>query len=150
MFSSSVQPPVISLFSSTNSHPLALFSVHSDPSLPSDSFVTLLNDASSEPAPVLPGTLISEEATDSELTLKTIGQTVLHIQSPTLKTTFVRVPAADWSKGKGRAGDLGLKLPWVHFQLKDLGRERSLEMGIVDRLGTEGRIRCSTFQVSHI
>lgn len=150
MFSSSVQSAVISLFSSTSSHPLALFSVHSDPSLPSDSFIALLNDTSSKPTPAPPAVLMSEETGGGDMALKSIGHTVLHIQSPTLKTTYIRTPPCHWSKGKGRAGDLGIKLPWIYFQIKDLEREHSLEIGIVDHSGREGRIRCSTFQVSKI
>lgn len=147
MFSSSVQSAIISLFSSTSSHPLALFSTHSDPALPSDSFIALLSDTSSKPTPAPPAALISEEPGDGDMALRSIGQTVLHIQSPTLQTTYIRTPPRHWTKGKGRAGDLGIKLPWINFQIKDLGRERSLEIGIVDHSGREGRIRCSTFQV---
>jgi hypothetical protein len=58
MFSGSVQPPIVSLFSSTGSDPLYLWSVKTDSSLPVDSFTCLLDDAKSIPTPPPPAVLI--------------------------------------------------------------------------------------------
>jgi len=58
MFKTTVQPPLVSLFSSVGSHPLQLFSTHVDSQLPEDSFIQLLNDATSLPAPLAPGQLL--------------------------------------------------------------------------------------------
>ncbi|TFK46836.1 hypothetical protein OE88DRAFT_1714841 [Heliocybe sulcata] len=142
MFSSSIQPSTVSLFSSTNSDSLALLSTHTDPQLPSDSFIHLLNDSKSEPAPPSPACLISSSAvsTSGEESGYTLGQTVLHIQSPTIRSTYVRCPPA------GSSEHLGLKHPWMHIQVRDLGRQWSFEVGVVDRGGRQGAIRCSTFQ----
>ena len=70
----------------------------------------------------------------------TLSQTVLHLQSPTLRTTSVQCPPT-------AEGVLGLKHPWIHVQVRNMAREWSFEVGVVDRAGREGVIRCSTFQV---
>lgn len=146
MFSKAYQPSPLSLFSSTGSEPDALFSFHIDPTLPVDSFILFLNDAT----PALPPDdrthiLISND----DETGHHLDQTVLHIQSPTLPTTYIRCPplsgAGNVPNGQNH---LGIKHPWIHLQVKNLGREWSFEVGVVDKVGAEGIIRCSTFQVS--
>ncbi|KZV61075.1 hypothetical protein PENSPDRAFT_759643 [Peniophora sp. CONT] len=142
MFASASTSPLVSLFSSSSSEPLALFSVHTDISLPSDSFAHLLDDATSEPAPPDPASAISPHPLDSERgNGRELTQTVLHLQSPTLRTTYIRCPPQ-----QGRERDLELGLPWLHLQVRNLGREWSFEVGVVDVMGKNGTIRCSTFQ----
>lgn len=149
MFSGTIQPNIVSLFSSTGSLPLSLFSVETDSTLPSDSLVHLLNDATSLPAPPAPASLISlpktfaDEGADEPSTGKHTRQTVLHIQSPTLRTTFIQCPPSLSVSDKG----LGLKHAWLQLQVRNLGREWSFEVGIADKAGRQGIIRCSTFQV---
>jgi len=134
MFSRSFQPSILSLFSSTGSDPFTgLWAVEKDDALPEDSFIHLLNDESSLPTP--DRNLVSDNASATSL-----DQTVLHLQSPTLPTTFIRCPSV--------GSDLHLKHPWLHIQVKRLGREWSFEVGIVDHAGREGTIRCSTFKVT--
>ncbi len=133
MFSGSVQPAIVSLFSSTGSDPLYLWSVKTDSSLPVDSL-----DASGNGADNLP------ERTGYSLT-----QTVMHIQSPSLTKTYVRCPPLGWARARmGREGDLGLKHPWIHIQVLNMGRPWSFELGLVDQAGKEGVVRSSTFQVA--
>ncbi|KAF7319123.1 Cilia-and flagella-associated protein 20 [Mycena chlorophos] len=145
MFLNTVQPETVSLFSSTGSEPLALFSVARDESLPAESFVHLLHDKSSLPAAREPCTAITppeiQPAADSEEERRglCLSQTVLHMQSPTLHTTYIRCPSS-------KASILGLKHPWLHIQARDMGREWSFEVGLVDRLGGTGIVRVSTFQ----
>ncbi|KAI0035837.1 hypothetical protein K488DRAFT_42446 [Vararia minispora EC-137] len=156
MFSSNSQPGTVSLFSSTSSDPLALFSIHTDPSLPSDSFVHLLADTSSVPAPDPPAVLIVPHPISSSDSAERSGgrngyeiaNTVLHIQSPTLCTTYIRSPPSYWhsDKARDRERDLGLNHPWIHLQIRNMGREWSFEVGLVDTGGREGIVRCSTFQ----
>ncbi|KAF7326018.1 Transcription factor iib [Mycena kentingensis (nom. inval.)] len=138
MFSSTVQPEIVSLFSSTGSEPLSLFSVASDSDLPADSFIHLLRDTTSLPAPPQPSVAIAlpviNQDADAEQYGLGVAQTVLHIQSPTLQTTYIRSPP------------LGLKHPWLHLQVRDLGRAWSFELGLVDRHGRTGIVRVSTFQ----
>lgn len=150
MFAASVQPALVSLFSSTGSDPLALFATHTDTELPADSVVCLLEDASSTPVPMSPATLISPPALNHAVGADreraegyALSQTVLHLQSPTLRTTYVRSPP-------NPEHALGLKHPWVHLQVRNLGREWSFEAGIVDRAGREGVARFSTFQVLYL
>ena len=153
MLARSVQPDVVSLFSSTGSDPLGLFSVQVDGSLPSDSFIHLLNDSTSLPAPPPPAALITapsvyhDQHTDTSQGHQ-LNQTVLHIQSPTLRKTFIQcppsVPSRGWAFGD-RA--LGLTHTWLHVQVRNLGRDWSFDVGIVDKAGRHGTIRCSTFQV---
>ncbi|KAJ8082813.1 hypothetical protein PM082_008669 [Marasmius tenuissimus] len=139
LFSSALQPGIVSLFSSTGSDPLSIFSQHIDYSLPADSFIHFLNDQTSEPVPPKPAALITVTGTnEDERERYSLCQTVLHIQSPTLRTTFIQCPPVSRS--------LGFKHAWIQFQLRDIGRECSLEVGVVDHMGREGRIRLSTFQ----
>ncbi|KAI1786077.1 hypothetical protein LXA43DRAFT_82350 [Ganoderma leucocontextum] len=150
MFSSSVQPGLVSLFSSTGSEPLGLFASHTDSSLPSDSLICLLNDTTSQPTPAPPQTLIATTGLEDETTSSpnyTLDQTVLHIQSPTLRTTYVRCPPEPpVASGRASGQHLGLKHSWIHLQVRDMGREWAFEIGLIDQSGREGIVRCSTFQ----
>ncbi len=160
MFSGSVQPAVVSLFSSTGSDPLYLWSVRTDSSLPADSFTCLLDDAKSTPAPPPPAVLISPHPVGadtsgdgadniSERMGYLLTQTVMHIQSPSLMKTYIRCPPLGWARARmGREGDLGLKHPWIHIQVRNMGRPWSFELSLVDQAGKEGIVRCSTFQVA--
>src|SRR6267154_4153374 len=120
MFTNTVQPNIVSLFSSTSSEPLSLFSQQKDKSLAADSFIHFLNDASSLPPPSPPAVLCSMPALDGH-DESNIGyglhQTVLHIQSPTLRMTFIRSPPNDSGDR-----DLGLKHKWLHLQVRNIGR----------------------------
>lgn len=159
MFSGSVQPAIVSLFSSTGSEPLLLWSVKTDSSLPADSFACFLDDARSSPAPPPPAVLISPHPVGEDTSgdgadnaTKRMGysltQTALHIQSPSLAKAYLRCPPRGWARARmGREGDLGLKHPWVHIQVRNMGRPWSFELGLVDQAGKEGVVRCSTFQV---
>ena len=159
MFSGSVQPAIVSLFSSTGSDPLYLWSVKADSSLPADSFICFLDDSKSTPTPPPPAVLISphpigpDTSGDGEDEFPermgySLTQTVMHIQSPSLTKTYIRCPPPDWARARvGREGDLGLKHPWIHFQVRNIGRPWSFELGLVDQAGKEGVVRCSTFQV---
>ncbi|KAF8483831.1 hypothetical protein DFH94DRAFT_625728 [Russula ochroleuca] len=158
MFSGSVQPAIVSLFSSTGSDPLYLWSVKADSSLPADSFTCFLDDAKSTPTPPPPAVLISPhpvgpdtsgdgEDEFSERMGYSLTQTVMHIQSPSLTKTYIRCPPRGWARAHmGREGDLGLKHPWIHIQVRNMGRPWSFELGLVDQAGKEGVVRCSTFQ----
>lgn len=151
LFPASVQPSIISLFSSTGSDPLSLFRTSVDKLLPSDSFLHFLHDQYSSPPPPPPGSLlhlpkISEQQQDNSSSGHgyELDQTVLHIQSPTIQTTYIQCPKA----AESRADDaLGVRHPWMHLQVRNLGREWAFEVGIVDHAGRVGIVRLSTFQV---
>ncbi|KDN36099.1 hypothetical protein RSAG8_11046, partial [Rhizoctonia solani AG-8 WAC10335] len=84
----------------------------------------------------------SPESSDDQLVPQDLACTVLHIQSPTIQTTFIRCPPY----GNDARGTLGLTHQWLHIQLRDLGREFSFEIGLTDTTGRAGIFRCSTFQ----
>lgn len=95
------------------------------------------------PAPAEPATLISAPTFDDcGGTGLLLNQTVLHIQSPTIFTTFIRCPGPS-------SEDLGLKNPWFHLQARNMGRQWSFEIGVVDKSRRLGILRFSTFQVLH-
>ena len=161
MFSSAIQPSVVSLFSSTGSDPLQLFRTHLDESLSSDSCIHFVHDEKSMPLPPPPATLISPPSVadpDGDSTGASgfsLSQTVLQIQSPTLRTTYIQCPPDGGPKHLGRSisaardksNDLGIKHPWMHIQVRNMGREWALEVGVVDQSNRMGIIRLSTFQV---
>ncbi|QRW18743.1 transcription factor IIB [Rhizoctonia solani] len=143
-----VQPPVVSLFSSIGTHPLQLFSVSVDPTLPADSVIHFLNDHTSLPPPDASVQLIQipeqteQESSCDQSSPHDLTCVVLHVQSPTIQTTFIRCPPYN----DGSKATLGLTHQWLHMQLRDLGREFSFEIGLVDTAGRAGVLRCSTFQ----
>ena len=161
LFSTSVQPSIMSLFSSTGSDPLALFRTSLDKSLPSDSFLHFLHDQYSHPPPPPPGSLLhlpnisEQDNNNNSNNIKSpnhddghgyeLDQTVLHIQSPTIQTTYIQCPKIE---SRDTAGSLGVKHPWMHLQVRNLGREWAFEVGIVDHAGRVGIVRLSTFQVN--
>ncbi|KAG9309944.1 hypothetical protein JVU11DRAFT_9976 [Chiua virens] len=152
MFARSVQPDLVSLFSSTGSDPLGLFLLHVDGTLPSDSFIHLLNDSTSLPAPSPPAALITAPSVYRDQHADTsqghqLNQTVLHIQSPTLRKTFIQCPPpVPLVHASLERSVLGLKHKWLHIQVRHLSREWSFDVGIVDKAGRQGVVRCSTFQ----
>lgn len=123
LFGDVVQPESLSLFSSTSSHPFALWSLHQDSDLQQDSGIRLLNDATDEP--------VRGSSSDP----------VLHIQSPAIRNTFIRSPPI-------KDTELGIKLPHVTFQFRSIGSSRPFvfEIGIRDDDGRTGTIRLSSFQ----
>jgi hypothetical protein len=156
MFSTALQSSTVSLFSSTGSDPLALFSVHKDDSLPVDSFVVLLHDRLSQPPPPAPAILITPQHSqyqddNSELYGYCLDQTVLHIQSPTITTTYIQSPPVlnnlPGNSGSSSVDGLGIKHPWIHLQVRNLSKEWAFEVGIVDLSARVGILRLSTFQV---
>jgi hypothetical protein len=141
MFRSCVQPPIISLFSSVGSSPLhGLWSTSTDLKLPEDSFITLLDDKSSH-------SLGSENSDRRKLINleddcgggkgKQLNCQVIHIQSPTISSTYLLSPPT---------GELSLNHSWLHLQIRNLRKEFAFEVGIVDSSNRKGRIRWSTFQ----
>ncbi|KAF9007108.1 hypothetical protein BDQ17DRAFT_1423185 [Cyathus striatus] len=154
MFAAAVQPSIVSLFSSTGTDPLRLFSTSTDSSLPTDSLVHFLHDKLSQPSPPSPAVLVapivmSEDEDAKEGGGYTLDQTVLHIQSPTLPRTFIQCPPVlptGLSGARGKDQELGIKHPWLHLQVRNLGREWSFEVGVVDLAGRMGVLRLSTFQ----
>jgi hypothetical protein len=161
MFLSAVQPSIVSLFSSTGSDPLQIFKIHLDSSLTADSCIHLLHDTKSLPLPPDPAVLIPPPSIadrgndDTGSSGYSLNQTVLQIQSPTIQTTYIQCPSVDSpyqgnrssATTRDKSNDLGIKHPWMHLQVRNMGREWSFEVGLVDQSGRMGIVRLSTFQV---
>ncbi|KAF5357122.1 hypothetical protein D9756_006477 [Leucocoprinus leucothites] len=185
MFSNILQPPSISLFSSTGSDPFQLWSLTLDTTAPSGtSVIQLLHDsahggskspyADNSSALIEPPALVelggalahlrtietdSKEAEDTVTGTDRgyeLDQTVLHIQSPKLPKTYIQCPpnlspsSSLPERSSTPTPSLGLKYPWMHLQVRNLGREWSFEVGIVDTAGRTGVLRMSTFQVPNL
>ncbi|GAA5898915.1 hypothetical protein JCM8208_005427 [Rhodotorula glutinis] len=151
-----VQPPLLSLFSSTSSHPTQLAECTAAGDAVTDSFASLLQDASDDREKLLAwnGSSAAELSArvDSLRRLrrglpagaKDLEGQVLHLQASDCRTTCVRwgsLSARDW-----REDALGVELPAVHFQLKNLEQTMYLEVAVVDERDEVTIVRCSTFQ----
>ncbi|KAG2008442.1 hypothetical protein CC2G_013874 [Coprinopsis cinerea AmutBmut pab1-1] len=167
MFKAAVQPPIISLFSSTGSDPLGFWSQKVESARSGLAVVHLLHDTTSEPLPVPPASLIAPPLSENHGYL--LDQTVLHVQGPDLRKTYIQCPpdsGADqgFSSALGRgdhdqrgsmststaatAKSLGIRHHYVHLQLRPLGKDWSFEVGVMDQGGNLGILRFSTFQTS--
>lgn len=143
LFQDVVQPDSLSLFSSTSSHPLALWSSHQDADLPEDSGICLVLDSTGHVAPSDPGITAEPFSLRSNDEAKGLSSdTVLHIQSPAVRNTFIRSPP-------DAATELGITLPYITFQFRTIGDARPFvfELGINDQHSRKGKIRISSFQV---
>lgn len=143
---------------SSSSHPSIspLWTTHTDPSLPSDSFITTLPDTSygsEAEASSSSRAYVPKHPSQGEI----VGS-VIHVQSPTVGTTYLQCGESlteyrrRVDKGKARAGEgpmpLGIELGSVGLQVRRLGRrEFAFEIGLVDTKGREGIVRCSSFKV---
>ncbi|KAI5475080.1 hypothetical protein MNV49_001956 [Pseudohyphozyma bogoriensis] len=146
------QPPLVSLFSSTSSHPLALATaISASPSLTDDSFISIISDSSSSSTsetvlawhgdPSSAARVLRAPPPSTELDL---AHRVLHLQSPDIKRTFVR-----WGsrKGKERERDeLGIALPFVHLAVKDVQQAFFVDVGVVDSRGQRSVIHDASIQ----
>ncbi|WVF72977.1 hypothetical protein IAT40_007795 [Kwoniella sp. CBS 6097] len=153
LLSGSIQPPLLTLLSSTSTPSLSpLFTSVVDPSS-SDARITSLPD--------------SQSASSSSSSSRKVPHTqpkgctlhnVVHIQSPDPRKTYIQAGCSltEYRRrlDKGKARDdgripLGVELPWIGLQIKRLGRrDMSFEVGIVDNRGREGVVRCSSFKKS--
>ncbi|GAA5851090.1 hypothetical protein JCM8547_004129, partial [Rhodosporidiobolus lusitaniae] len=155
--------PVLSLFSSTSSSPLLLASsLRSSSSTPEGSFISLLvdHDDSSETLLAWSGSSPAElEARAASLKrmranqleassgrrLKELRGKVLHLQSPDPRNTSVKW--GTWEKEKWRKEGLGVKLPVVHVQMKEMpGQQVYVDVGVVGEEGEVVVVRCSSWQ----
>ncbi|KAL7409802.1 hypothetical protein BDY24DRAFT_195921 [Mrakia frigida] len=150
IFSSLSIPPLLSLFSSST-FPHPLWQSSTDPFLPEDSLLLHFpsDSPSSSPSPFPPlppnAALVPTSINNKKKKNGSIAHPVVHLQSPNVKTTFLRFPPKNLQK------ELGLPMEWIHFVLKPLGkRELVLEVGVKDGRGFRGVVRISTFTVSRI
>jgi len=149
LLSNSVQPALLTLLNSSSSPPLSpLFRRRVDRDLPADSTVCVLRDDDDPVAPVAPLSVDGTPTPGERVALVprsavrgSTGHRVIHVQSPTVRTTYIQAGAPSSS------ASLGVELPWLGLQIKRLGRrEFAFEIGVRDRTGVQGIIRFSTFQ----
>ncbi|SCV74407.1 BQ2448_6839 [Microbotryum intermedium] len=179
MFKHTLQPPVISLFSSSSSHPLLLSSAASTSrSFPEDSWISLVDDStdtflrspSSSPTTIgipspstmkggstSPTAIPTPTASSSSSSSKgSISGPALHLQSPDIKSTFIRfgdAPSASVhergvSQSSSSSSALGIEAGYVHLFLKPLGHGMGfyVDVLVMDERGNSYVIRASTFQ----
>jgi hypothetical protein len=143
MFRATIQPPTVSLFSSDGKAPLDhLWVQHTDSKLPEDSFICLVDDIVTSKDDQVDDTFgdyspVKLPKDYNGGTGKSVNTRILHVQSPTIPTTFILAPPT---------GELALRHRWVHLQLRNLHKEMSFEVGFTDTRERRGRIRWSTFQ----
>ncbi|GAA5911236.1 uncharacterized protein JCM6883_001951 [Sporobolomyces salmoneus] len=148
-----LQPSIISLFSSTSSHPLILASEIRTSSTNTDSFIALIDDtAKSEGEEKLisfnsasssiaqPSQAIRGTPEDNK---RDIRSRVLHLQDPDCRSTSVRWGSLTKEISKE---SLGIQLEYVHLQVKNLGQDFYFDVAIVDEKREVFVFRCSTFQ----
>lgn len=139
-----LQPPILSLFDSSSSHLSPLWHQVTDKDLADDSVITFVDDAAAESSGS--NALVGQSRIPGQL-----SQSVLHIQSPTLNSTYIQAghQSGQLGRRKQTGRPLGIQLPWIHLQLRRLGEHRylAIELCVQDHRGNEGLIRMSTFQV---
>jgi len=150
MLAQVVQPALLSLFSSTNSHPLLLATLHTATTLTEDSFIVLLRDCDDH-YDEIDVTSHAEPRSARELKGKgvhvvrgNLSDRVLHLQGPDVKATYV-----EWGSSEPGHG-LDCSLPFIHFGLKNLGQSLYIDVGIRDDRGALLIVRVSTFQVRRL
>ncbi|BGP16131.1 hypothetical protein JCM10213_006065 [Rhodosporidiobolus nylandii] len=158
-----VQPTVLSLFSSTSSDPTLLAHLKTDSATPSDSFISLLYDSGDSHETLLAWSASSaadlaartaslatqrsnqdEGASEDAPPLKQLSGKVLHLQAPDCRTTSVRW--GSWQEENWRKEGLGIELPVLHLQVKDLGQTMYVDVGILGEKGDVTLVRFSTWQ----
>lgn len=149
VLSGTVQPPLLSLLSSTSSPALSPLFIAVTDSSSSNSVITTVND-NQQIEKKGPCIIIPKNPAQGS-----IADQVIHIQSPDLRRTYIQAGCSQTAFGrslKGKEQDevmipLGVELPWIGMQVKRLSRrELSFEVGVVDSRGREGVIRCSSYK----
>ncbi|BGP40037.1 hypothetical protein JCM10449v2_003995 [Rhodotorula kratochvilovae] len=157
LLDSVIQPSIISLFSSTSTHPTLLATCVPGTDAVTDSFVSLLDDATDSRETLLAwsGSSAAELSARVEslarlrrglpAQAKDLDGQVLHLQAPDCRTTSVRW--GSFSPETWRRDGLGVELPVLHFQLKHLEQTMYIDVAVVDEQDEVIIVRCSTFQV---
>lgn len=141
----------MSVLSSTSSHPLLLASqVTTSSTLTSDSFVSILDDATDANEEVLawhgqPGSSREIKGKGEEHDRGNIRSRVIHLQSPDVRSTYIRLGSVE----KGSKA-LGLTHPYLHLAFKSLDQHFYFEIGVLDARGQCALVRASTFQVCSV
>ncbi|KAF9093222.1 hypothetical protein BGX29_010040 [Mortierella sp. GBA35] len=137
MFKNTFQSGFLSVFYSVGSDPLQLWAkrVGPPPSTTKSQSTTNDSDSPSTPPPT------QQEPHVDFLIDDTLNSQVLELVSTHLPTTFITTPSL-------ATRTLGIKLPFLVFLVKNLGKYWSFEITILDDRGEKRRFRASNFQTT--
>ncbi|GAA5977795.1 hypothetical protein JCM11641_006075 [Rhodosporidiobolus odoratus] len=160
-----LQPSILSLFSSTSSHPTLLAHLTVPPSAP-ESFISLLQDSDNSRETILAWGGASSADLEVRVTSleaqqghrgqvgageeqnrparKHLRGQVLHVQAPDCRTTSIRW--GSWKENSWKETGLGTELPVLHLQVKDLGQMWYVDVGVLDDAGEITVLRASNWQ----
>ncbi|KAF9919575.1 hypothetical protein FBU30_010851 [Linnemannia zychae] len=127
----------LSIFYSLGSDPLQLWAKRVGPPPSSSKSQSTSNDNEASTTPTQP-----VEPHIDFLIDDTLNSRVLEIMSTHLPTTFITTPSLP-------TRTLGIKLPFLVFLVKNLGKYWSFEVAILDDRGEQRRFRASNFQVGN-
>nr|XP_019010347.1 uncharacterized protein I206_04815 [Kwoniella pini CBS 10737]OCF49128.1 hypothetical protein I206_04815 [Kwoniella pini CBS 10737] len=147
LLSGSIQPPLLSILSSTSSPSISpLWICHTDNS--KDSLITTLPDTDED--------LIVAESSLKTKSKGCLQHNVIHIQSPNPLKTYIQAGISKFeylkelerSISKIRTIPLGIKLPYFNLQIKKLNSKKEIifEIGFLNDKSKEGIIRFSSYK----
>ncbi|KAF9125059.1 hypothetical protein BGW39_007685 [Mortierella sp. 14UC] len=137
MFKNTFQSGFLSVFYSLGSDPLQLWAKRVGPPPAPSKSQSASNDAESPDSPPPQ----QQEPHVDFLIDDTLNSQVLEILSTHLPTTFITTPSL-------ATRTLGIKLPFLVFLVKNLGKYWSFEVTILDDRGEKRRFRASNFQTT--
>ncbi|KAF9903123.1 hypothetical protein EC991_004149 [Linnemannia zychae] len=137
MFKNTFQSGFLSIFYSLGSDPLQLWAKRVGPPPTTSKSQSTSNDTES---PDSPPPQPQEPHVDFVID-DTLKSQVLEILSTHLPTTFITTPSL-------ATRTLGIKLPFLVFLVKNLGKYWSFEVTILDDRGEKRRFRASNFQTT--
>ncbi|KAH7057846.1 hypothetical protein BKA57DRAFT_447887 [Linnemannia elongata] len=139
MFKNTFQSGFLSVFYSLGSDPLQLWAKRVGP--PPSSASKPQSTSNDEDSPTTPPPEHQQEPRVDFIVDDTLNSQVLEILSTHLPTTFITTPSL-------ATRTLGIKLPYLVFLVKNLGKYWSFEVTVLDDRGEKRRFRASNFQTT--
>ncbi|KAF9280641.1 hypothetical protein BGZ88_012079 [Linnemannia elongata] len=139
MFKNTFQSGFLSVFYSLGSDPLQLWAKRVGP--PPSSASKPQSTSNDEDSPTTPPPEHQQEPRVDFVVDDTLNSQVLEILSTHLPTTFITTPSL-------ATRTLGIKLPYLVFLVKNLGKYWSFEVTVLDDRGEKRRFRASNFQTT--
>ncbi|KAG0073031.1 hypothetical protein BGZ89_000044 [Linnemannia elongata] len=139
MFKNTFQSGFLSVFYSLGSDPLQLWAKRVGP--PPSSASKPQSTSNDEDSPTTPPPDHQQEPRVDFVVDDTLNSQVLEILSTNLPTTFITTPSL-------ATRTLGIKLPYLVFLVKNLGKYWSFEVTVLDDRGEKRRFRASNFQTT--
>ncbi|KAG0285459.1 hypothetical protein BGZ96_010288 [Linnemannia gamsii] len=141
MFKNTFQSGFLSVFYSLGSDPLQLWAKRVGPP-PTTSTSKLQSTSNDGDSPTTPQQQEQQLEPHVEFLVDdTLNSQVLEILSTHLPTTFITTPSL-------ATRTLGIKLPFLVFLVKNLGKYWSFEVTVLDDRGEKRRFRASNFQTT--